>query len=290
MGPFNNRETATALWLLVFLAWALQKANIRKGITGVVRLFCRFKILVPVCLMVLYTATIVMLLAAIDLWNVFLLKDTIVWFCVGAMAMMVRFVTSEHTENFFQKVLIDSIKIVILLEFLVNTYTFSLGAELVIVPIMAFIAMVDAIAKTDKEYAIVAKLTGALQVIIGLAIIGFVTSRVVSELQSLQNLDTLRRIILVPVLSILLSPFIYIMVLITKYEIVFQRIDFGVEKDPQLKHYARRRILMHAGISLRRLDHILGNHAVDLMGIQTEADVDRLLQPSTDCNSGGSHG
>jgi len=31
MGPFNNREIATAFWLLVFFVWALQEANIRKS-------------------------------------------------------------------------------------------------------------------------------------------------------------------------------------------------------------------------------------------------------------------
>ena len=39
-------------------------------------------------------------------------------------------------------------------------------------------------------------------------------------------------------------------------------------------------IIMHAGLSLRKLQHILRNNTSDLKHIQTKADVDRLVQQS----------
>jgi hypothetical protein len=70
------------------------------------------------------------------------------------------------------------------------------------------------------------------------------------------------------------------MVLASKYELVFLRLDLGMEKEKGLKRYARYRILMYAGLSLRKLQHILRNNTADLMHIQTKADVDRLVQQS----------
>lgn len=107
--------------------------------------------------MVLYTGAAVMLLAAIGLWNVSLLKDTIVWLCVNAMAMMMRIITSDDAENIFRKILTDSFKIVIVLEFLVNTYAFSLPTEFVFVPILTLLAMVDVFVRSDEKYSAVAK-------------------------------------------------------------------------------------------------------------------------------------
>lgn len=277
MGPFNNREIATAFWLIMFLAFALRKTDIRKPLAAVLRAFLHLKILVPVCLMVLYTAATVAMLGAIGLWNVSLLKDTVVWFCAIAMAMMMRFATSDDAENIFQKVLFDSIKIIIVIEFLVNAYTFSLPAELVIVPVMTLIAIVDAVASLDKKNSAVLKVTKGVQMVIGFVILVVVVSRAVSELQNLQSLDTVRSILLAPLLSLLLCPFLYIMALTAKYEIVFLRLDFGIEKEKGLKRYARRRIVMHAHLSLRKLQYLLRKHAVDLMHIQTEADIDRIL-------------
>lgn len=276
-GPFNNREIATVFWLLIFLVWALQKANIRKSLFVVLRSCFRPKILILVYLMALYTAAVVIVLAAIDLWNASLLKDTIVWFCFTAMGMMIRSVTSNKTEDIFRTVLGDSIKIVIVLEFLVNTYTFSLPAELAIVPVLTFVAMLGAFTSSHKQYAVVAKIIKRMQTIIGLVILVIVARRSISDLQTLRSLDTLRGIALTPFLSLLFSPFLYIAALVSKYELMFLRLNFGMKKEEKLKRYARRRIFMNAGLNQRKVQHFLSDHAIDLMDIQTEDDVDRLI-------------
>ena len=277
MGPFNNREIATAFWLLVLAVWALRKADIRNSIVGAARAFCHFKILASVCLMLLYVTGAVSLLDAIGIWKVDLLKDTIVWFCVGAMAMMIRFATADNTDNVFQKILADSIKVVILLEFLVNTYTFPLVVELIVVPLITFIAMIDAVASMEEEYSMMAKLIKGIQTIIGFVILGIAINRAVTDFQNLRSVDTFRSIALAPLLSALMFPFIYIMLVISQYELVFLRLDFGVDKARGLKRYARRRIIMYAGLSLTRLQYLLRNHLVDLMHVKTKSDVDRFL-------------
>ena len=48
--------------------------------------------------------------------------------------------------------------------------------------------------------------------------------------------------------------------------------------EKRIMRYARRKILMHAGLSLRKLQHILKNHTADLMHIQTEDDVERIVK------------
>jgi len=245
---------------------------------AVLRALLRIKILVPICLMVVYTATVAFILAVIDLWNVSLLKDTIVWFCFSAMAMMMRFMTADDTDNMFGKTVSDSVRIVIVVEFLVNTYTFSLPVEIVTIPILALIAVFDVVASTDKQYEIVAKLMKGLQVFIGFIILAIVLKRAVADLQNINSLDTIRSIVLAPCLSLIFFPFLYVMVLISKYELVFLRLTFGPSKNPKVLHYARRSIILHAGLNLRRVQCLLKNHVVDLMHIQTNADVDRLVK------------
>jgi hypothetical protein len=282
VGPFNNREIATAFWWIVFLGWALSKSEIRKSIVALPRAIFRFKSLLPFCLMAIYTTAAVMLLAAVDLWKVSLLKDTIVWFCVFAITMMMRFVTSGKAENIFQKILADSIKIIIVLEFLVNTYTFPIVVELILVPALTFVAMLGALAESGKKYSVDSKIINRIQVIVGFVIFGIVASCAISDLQNLKNMDTFRSIVLAPLLSLLLSPFLYVMVLASKYELVFLRIDLGMEKERGLRRYARYRILMYAGLSLRKVQYILRNNTADLMHIQTKDDIDRIVESMTD--------
>jgi len=215
MGPFNNRELATAFWLLVFGVWALRKSEIRRSIGGVFRAFWHFKIVASVCMMLLYVTGMVAFLVAIGMWEVGLLKDTIVWFFVGAMAMMMRFATVDDADNIFRKILTDSIKIVIMLEFLVNTYTFPLAGELILVPLLTFIAMIDVVASMNEEHAIVARLAKGIHMVAGFVILGVAVNRAVADFQNLKSLDTFRSVALAPLLSVLMFPFIYIMLVIS---------------------------------------------------------------------------
>ncbi len=48
-------------------------------------------------------------------------------------------------------------------------------------------------------------------------------------------------------------------------------------KPPPLKRYARRRIIIYAGLSLKRLQYLQRNHLVDLLRVMTEQDVDQIL-------------
>ena len=282
MGTFNNREIAGACWLVVLLAWMLPKAAVRKSLGGVLQAFFQRKILASVCIMALYSAAAAILLTAIDLWRVSLLKDTIVWFCASAMVMVMRFVTSRDSESIFREVLAESLTIVIVLEFLFNTYTFSLPIELVLMPVLALVVMVNALASSDKQYSEVAKITRGIQTAFGFGILAIVLIRAVSDLKALESLDTVRSIALAPLLSLLFVPCLYILVLISQYELVFMRLDVGAEKDHRVKRYARRRILMHVGLSMKKVRHLLREHLIDLTHIQTEADVDRIVAQATD--------
>lgn len=278
MDIFNNREIATIFWLIILLVWMLLNANIRKSIIELLRAFLHYKIFILFCLMILYVVGVVFLLATIDMWNISLLKDTIVWFCVSALAMMMRFINSNNEESIFRRVLIENLKIVIILEFLVNTYVFSLFVEIVLLPIITLIAMLDAFVSFDKQYPNVAKINKKLLSIIGLAILTIAVIRAISDVNNLGSTDTIRSITLAPLLSMLFIPFIYIYALKASYELVFLRLDFGVEKDQKVKRYARRRIFTHAGLSMQRIRHFLRDHSIDLMHIQTVADVDRMVE------------
>jgi len=151
--------------------------------------------------------------------------------------------------------------------------------ELAFVPLIASLVVVDVVARSDRQLSAVAKLTGAVQALVGFAVLAYVVSHAFSDLQSLGSLDTLRSVILPPLLSILLSPFVYITVLEARYESLFVNLNVGEEKSRELKRYAKRRIVMHCRLSLRKVEGLLKGSGSKLMGVKEEADIDRILQP-----------
>jgi len=280
MGIFNTREIASAIWLAVFAIWALSKPDIRKSVWAVVKAFFHVKILVPILLIALYTAGAASLLNAFGLWDMALLKDTILWFFMSALSIMMRLLTSRRPKHALREVVADSLKVIILFEFLVNTYTFPLIGELLLLPVLALLAMVSTYAEAKGEKQ-VSSLIGGAQAFIGLVILAVAGIRALNDLHILSNPDTLRSFLLAPELSLLSLPLLYTMALVSVYEQVFLRIDLGREKDAELKRYARCQVIRYAGLSLDRLQSLLG-HAGQIMTLGSTSDVDCLIQEVRD--------
>lgn len=276
-GLFSTREIAISLWLLIFFALGLCNPGIRRTFRHIAQSFFHLKILAPIFLMAAYVWAIIMGLNAIGIWQADLLKDTIIWFCFGAIAMLARFATANRPGNAFRETLTDSLKVVILVEFLVNTYTFPLAMELALVPLLSFVALLDAFAETKKEFKAVSKVLKGVQAILGMTILTSAVTRAWADWQNLESLDTVRSVALAPILAVSLLPFLYLLVLYAKYEIVFVRLNFGPPMPHGLKRYARKRILMHAGLHLKRLENLLDGHMADLALARTESEVDQAL-------------
>ncbi len=216
MGIFNNREIATVIWIVLIFGWALFQPNVRTAFSGVIRAFFQLKILVFVGLMIIYVAAVVAGLYAVHFWNVALLKDTVLWLCFTGMVMAANLVTSKTREGIFRKIVADNVKVIVLIQFLVNTHTFSLVGELVFVPFVTLVAMLETVASLDKRYSSVAKFMSGLQIAIGIVILVFAGLKVISDYENLLTIDALRSLLLAPMLSILFWPFIYLMLLLSK--------------------------------------------------------------------------
>lgn len=228
--------------------------------------------------MVLYTTATVTVLWVAGFWQLEMLKDTVLWFCFVAFAAVVRFTTSRDNERILRQVLLDNVKLIILIEFLIGTYTMSLPMELLFVPFVTFLVMIEAVASLDDKNASVARLMAFTLAVVGFAILGFAVSRAIGDYRNLGTMNTVRSIVFPPLMSIAFTPFVYVVVVLATYEIVFGRLALGRDKTADIIRYAKRRILLHHGLSLRRLRDFAKRPPFEIMQIQTTDDVDRLLE------------
>jgi hypothetical protein len=272
----NNRELATAIWVVAFAIWAVRKRELRTAASEVLRLLGESKMIVLLTMLTAYALGEVFLLRTWRVWTPALLKDTILWLLIGPLPMVVRFTQLDESEDMLKQVFSHSVKLVIVLEFLLNVFTFSFTMELLIVPLILLAAMIESVSEYDGHPGIT-RVAKGFQILFGVVVLANLTYRVILEYQSLANYDTLRSIALVPLLSILFSPFMYFVALMSTYELVFLRLDFGARKSVSLKHYAKWHIVRFAGVGLRRLQLLQRNHLVELLQLQSREDVDALL-------------
>ena len=278
MELFNNREIAIAVWILVIFIILLFIRGIRKSLKDLVKVLCHRKILILVLSIIVHTVGITFVLYLINFWNISLLKDTIVWLCFSGVVICFRYVSSKEDENLLRNIIIDNIKIVIIIEFIANFFTFPLAAELVLIPFMVFIAGLDVIAKTDKKNISVVRLLNGLQIIIGLFILIYAFSQAIADYKNIVNLDTLKSFLLAPLLAVLFSPFVYFMALLVKYELLFLRLEMGCEKSKKLKNYAKKKIILYCLLSLKKTKKALNMKTYNLMLIRNKDDVDEMVK------------
>jgi len=232
--------------------------------------------------MVFYVVGIVSVFFALDLWTLSLLKDTIIWFVFVAAPLAFSLFASRSNENVVSVILAESLRLTVLVEFLVNEYTFSLPVELVFVPFLTFVMLLHGFASADEEYSVVAKLFDGLRVLIGLGLLVFVVSRSIADCGNLFSIPSARELFLVPALSLVFIPFLYFMLILISYESLFNVLKAGSDKDDWLKGYARRRLISHLKLDLKRIRRFHRAHGFDLARVQSKGDVDSLLDPPRD--------
>jgi hypothetical protein len=281
-GQFTTREIAIAIWVAVFLGWALAQPAIRASFISILRTATHWKLIAIYLVPGVYIAGVVGVLYAVGWWNINLLKDTVVWFLFSGIALAASGLRLGTSTGEWRAVLRDQVKALILVEYVVNTYTFSLWIELLLVPLLVFIALLDVVAQMDPKTAAVAKLTTALQAILGLIVIASAIHHAVATRDTFSSADALRSLALAPLLSLSLLPVVFFFSLIAAYEELFVRLDIGLRKDSRVVRCAKRVLFRHLELRPSRVRAFTRDKEVHLLRVETEADVDALVLAEDD--------
>ena len=249
----STREISILIWTTLIILPILYIG--RKEFKNILNLFFGWKILTPFILLVFYYIGTVYFLKFLNFWDRTLLKDTIVWFLFSGISLFLS-VNKITSINYFKKALFDSLKVLILFEFIMNFYTFSLLTELIIVPIITFITILYEYTKhslkKNTENKQVNKFLGSLLSIFGILILLNLLFQIFTNYEGLFTESNLKLLIL-PILLLLLSfPFYYLLALVITYETFFVRINF-MFRDKKIKKELKRQILINAKINLNRL-------------------------------------
>ncbi len=273
MEILSNREISTAIWLLIFFVWVFAKKEVRSSFSAVLDAFFNRKILIPIGLLILHTLLIVWFLKQVGMWESNQTKNTILWFICVAFVSLFRLPKIADDRNYFKNAITDNLKIIVVLEFLVTFYTFSLIIELIFVPFMAILGALLAYSQTDEKYALVEKLINRLAIIIGIAIIVYTIDRLLTNFDEFAQIQTFYDFSLPIILSILLLPLIYIFHVYMTYEGVFIGMEFSI-KDEELRKYAKRTSVIKYHLNIHTLKRWAD--ALNRKTISCTSDIDEL--------------
>src|SRR6266536_6295875 len=114
---FNNREKALIVWILIVLVCIVVSKNFRPPFLSVLKALFSRKIVTPLFVMLVYISLVVFIAYTVRFWDISLLKDTIIWGLGTACIMFFNYDKVNTESKYFKKVLLDSVKLVVVHEF-----------------------------------------------------------------------------------------------------------------------------------------------------------------------------
>ena len=254
-----------------------KRTSVGKSLLGVVKAASVPKLVIPALAMLVYVVLVIWSLYVLGIWNVSVLKETIVWF-FAALFVTFQLATSDRDKNIWAEFVADSVKILFVVQFILENYTFAFWKEMLIVPFITFVLLLNTVASTKPEAKQVSKFLTLIQALFGFAILFFAVSAAIADYRNLGSLSTIRSLLIVPILSVAQVPFIYALRLYANYELLFNNLNIGFKKTRELKRYARRRFIVHFGINnIKILSFIRNPKRRELYQVKSKEDVDRVL-------------
>lgn len=259
----STREIALLCWLVILLVYLIFNKSIRPSFIRVIRAFFVKQLFVAFIVLILYTLGIIYIFHEIGLWDYTLTKDTCFWLFFSGLILFVNIKQIEDA-NYFKRIILDNVKAFVVIEYLINFYTFSLILELILLPLFTFLIALQCYANNSLEPTkINIKVRTFLDIILsilGISILGFTIYKIITEYNVLLTIESLKSFLLPLLLTIFTLPYFYFLALYAEYESTFIIINqFFRGKDRKVICSLKWRILFLANLRYFRLKEIENN-------------------------------
>lgn len=209
-------------------------------------------------------------LSKLNLWNAEQLKNTVFWSASVGLMSLFKLEQIKKDKSFFKHSVLDNLKLLAILQFVVGVYTFPLWVELLLVPILALIGGMLAIAETDKKYHQVKVLLEYCLSSFGIALIVYTLYMLITNFDEFGQEKTVYDFFVPPILTLCYLPFIFFMLVYTTYEQAFIRLKFSI-KDRFLRYVAKLYALILFNVRVSLLER--WSHEVARGNITKHADL-----------------
>jgi hypothetical protein len=175
--------------------------------------------------MIVYTLCEVLLLIKLGLWDFSQIKNTLVWFFSVGFLSLFQMNAIKSDGKYFKRIVFDNLKLIAIIQFIIDFYTFSLTAELIIVPSLAFIGILAVVAEQKSEHLKVKNFLEGVLSFFGLIFFVYVIFKITSSPYEFLNRGTGLDFLIPILLTVLFIPFLFFLLVFSSYERFFLVID-----------------------------------------------------------------
>ena len=236
-GVLTNREIATVVVLGLGLGWLTLKARATDGSSPLRGLFSamrQWQVLVPLVLYVVWMGTVLIWATDIGLWSSDLWKPTVLWLLLAGYGLLFKFREAITEPGFFRRVLLRTVGIVAVVEYVANLASFPLWVEIP-TQALAVLFAVLAVVGDDPKHAPVRKLANGYLSMYGLSVVVWTVWRLVGERSNIDFEELVGEFFLPIWLTPPTLAFVYLVAVWAAYDSAFRQMGFTAEGQNQFK-------------------------------------------------------
>jgi hypothetical protein len=210
----------------------------------------------------------------LGLWNISLLKTSLLWFFGTAMVLVLKS-QGPDKPGYFRKLLRHLIEWTLITEFVESFYSFPLWAELMLIPFLVVMVGMSVFSRDEEKYReIRGCINGTLR---WLAISIFFLSlyETIDHWRSAFEKEHIMDLFCAPVLTFLFVPFLYFLALYMGYEMLFIRLSFLTKNNPSAYAALKRALLVACKLNLAKLN--LAKEGILWVNVQDPAELSAFL-------------
>ncbi|MDR4316656.1 Uncharacterised protein [Niallia circulans] len=251
----SSREIASAIWFIVILIFIFLNPTIRASAFKVIQAATAKQIVIPFIIIILYSMILVILASKFSFWEWKYLKDIAFWVTITGVPVCFGAITNNDNNDFFISILKNNLKFIVIVEFLLSSFTFNIFVELLLLPFLTLLFLLHAVADTKEEYYKVKKLLSFILSFVGFAVLGLTIKIAVATYVTLNSVDLLITFFIPIVLSALFIPIAYGYAVLAKYQELFIMMSFKEPKDKRIRRMHRWEIMKVCKLSYKRVTY-----------------------------------
>ncbi|MGG4263795.1 hypothetical protein [Peribacillus simplex] len=260
----SSRESASAIWLIIVLIFIFLKPKIRESAFKVIQAATVRQIVIPFFIIIFYSTLLVILASILSLWKWKYLKDVAFWVIFTGIPVCFGAITNHNNNHYFISILKNNLKYIVIVEFLLSSFTFNIIAELILLPCLSFLFLLDAVAATKEEYSKVKRLLSFIIAFIGFTVLGLTIKIAFANCVTLNSIDVLITFSIPIVLSLLFIPIAYSYAVYSKYQELFIIMSFKEPENKRIRKMHRWEIMKACKLSYRRVTYFRNTYLKEM--------------------------
>lgn len=252
---FSSRELAFMTWSVIILIWICFSQKLRHCLREILKAFFAIKLQILFVGGYIYLGLILILIMGYIHWDNVLIKDCIIFTLITSIAMIGGAIEQKRVRNN----IFDTVKATTIIAFYINVFTFNFIIEFVLLPVIVFLSMTAAYAKSSinpEENRVGCLLESFINLVyLGIIIYGginiYQNPSIMIQEQSVYSL------ILPFILTVCFTPYLFVVKLYSAYEYFLIRLKASTANLAR-KHYRIRRnmIIKTCGFNLNKLEYV----------------------------------